>query len=243
MGADLLAQFQDISRGSVPRFDFHLHSTWVDGKDTTSSMHSAAVERGLRCVLFSEHARKTSGDWFGRFADEIRALPSESCRALVGVETKVEDFSGALDTTEAIVSKCDLVMASVHRFPGEKGVVRGFADVDPDEAVETEFKLAMAVLDNPWVDILGHPFGMSYRRFSRRPDEARFRKLIEKAALKGVAVEINGHYHPDPWTLIGWCREAGARVSLGSNAHETASVGQVIRILEGSEPSWNPSEF
>ncbi|MCH7780009.1 MAG: hypothetical protein IH848_04120, partial [Acidobacteria bacterium] len=47
-------------------------------------------------------------------------------------------------------------------------------------------------------------------------------------------------YHPEPWRLVAWCREAGAVVSLGSNAHRTAEVGDIVRALEGrAVPAWS----
>ena len=218
---------------NIPKIDFHLHTTWTDGADSVQAMYDRAIQEGLGMILFSEHARKNSGDWFFRFTQEVRSLPTTSCKALVGVETKVEDVDGNLDTTPEILSLCDLVMASVHRFPGEKGTVRGFGDVSREEAPETEFKLACAILKNPNVDILAHPFGMCYRRFDAPPPEELIKKLITETAKTGIAFEINTYYHPDPWKLIRWCQEAGARISLGSNAHEVNEVGRVIKILQG----------
>ncbi len=236
--ADQLAGFQSISRERVPRLDFHIHTTWTDGTQSAAAMHHAAITAGLEMILFSEHARRTSADWFPAFAAEVRALPQNPCRTLVGVETKVDDLSGAIDSSTAILSCCDLVMASVHRFPGEVGNVWKTRNHSPAGAVDLEFRLAMAVLDNPAVDILGHPFGMCYRRFQIAPPENKMRALIEKAAQTGVAIEINARYHPDPWRLVDWCRQAGATVSLGSNAHALEEVGRVIRILEGHEAAW-----
>jgi histidinol phosphatase-like PHP family hydrolase len=92
------------------------------------------------------------------------------------------------------------------------------------------------------VDILGHPFGMCYRRFKLTPPEDKFHALIEKAAKTGVALEINPQYQPDPWRLIEWCRQGGARISLGSNAHSTTTVGRITRVLRGEEAAWMPSE-
>lgn len=238
VAAGHLSGFRNISRQRVPRLDFHLHTTWTDGTQSAAEMHEAAIRAGLEMVLFSEHARRTSSDWFPTFAAEVRRLPQGRCRALVGVETKVMDLSGEIDTASDIVSCCDLVMASVHRFPGEVGNIHHSRSHTPEQAVDLEFRLAMAALDNPAVDILGHPFGMSYRRFQIAPPEAKMRALIEKAARTGVAIEINVRYHPDPWHLVDWCLEAGAPISLGSNAHALEDVGRVTRILEGKEPSW-----
>lgn len=238
---DFLPKLQLIDPNRIPRFDFHLHTTWTDGKNSVREMHEQAVASNLEYVLFSEHARKTSEEWFERFAREIRSLPSQGCQALVGVETKVEDFEGNIDCTDKILAHCDLVMASVHRFPDKKGAVRDFNDVSAEEAVETEFHLAEAVLDNEKVDILGHPFGMSYRRFGCVPSEEKIIALIRKAAKKRKAFEINCYYHPDPWKLIRWCQQYGAYFSLGSNAHEIGDVGRVIKVLEGKESAWIPS--
>jgi putative hydrolase len=237
-----LSVFRSIAPGNVPRGDFHIHTTWTDGAEDAATMHAAAVAAGLEVVLFSEHGRKSSGDWFPRFAAEIRELPQQPCRALVGLETKVLDMSGEVDTTDPILACCDLVMASVHRFPGEEGIVHSTRSHTPEEALEIEFQLALAVLDNPHVDILGHPFGMCYRRFHIAPPEEKLLQLIAKAAKTGVAIEINSHYHPDPWRMVEWCQQAGAPISLGSNAHAAAEVGRVRRILEGREPAWVPFE-
>lgn len=218
-----------------------MHTTWTDGHDTAADMHQAAIACGLEAILFSEHARRTSGDWFGAFADEVRKLPADRCRAWVGAECKILDFGGAIDICDAVAKACDLVMASVHRFPDPDGDgMRWFADVNPETAVETEMRLMLAVLDNPAVDILGHPFGISRSRFNKDPSEAQFRAVIEKAAATGVAFEINSQYHSNPRDLARWCREAGATVSLGSNAHRAGEVGDIVRALEGQRvPAWS----
>ena len=88
-----------------------------------------------------------------------------------------------------------------------------------------------AVLENPAVHILGHPFGVSMSRFGAKPSEDHYKTIITKAAQTGVAFEINSYYHPDPWLLIRWCREAGARISLGSNAHHVDDVGLISHRL------------
>jgi histidinol phosphatase-like PHP family hydrolase len=230
-----LQPFQKIAPASVPKIDFHMHTKWTDGANTVREMYDRAVAIGMETIAFSEHARSTSGDWFPDFVAEVRALPKSSCKALVGVETKVVDLSGNLDCAPAVLDACDVVLASVHRFPGEKGTVRGFGDVNPAEAADLEFNLAMAILTNKRVSVLAHPFGMCYRRYFVEPGEDRMRALIAKAAEARIAFEINCHYHPDPWKLIQWCQDAGALISLGSNSHDTATVGEIVRVLERNE--------
>ena len=225
----------DITPESVPPVDYHMHTDYTDGRHSAEDMHAAAVDCGLKAILFSEHARKTSGDWFGEFAARVRGLPQENCRTFVGTECKADGFGGEIDTAPEVACHCDLIMVSVHRFPDNKGGLREFRDVPADEALDIEYRLSLAALENPQVDILGHPFGMSLQRYRNEPGEARWRAVIEKAAKFDVAVDISGRYHPYPWQLIEWCREAGAKVTLGSDAHHVNEVGLITRILEGRE--------
>lgn len=222
-----------IERRRVPRIDLHMHTDWTDGAAPVTAMYERCCAEGLDLILFSEHARRISGDWFPDFAAQVRALPIDPCRALVGVECKVDDFGGAVDSTDQILSQCDLVMASVHRFPGETGTTKGTTGgFSPQQAIDMEFRLSMAVMDNPAVDILGHPFGMSLNRFHVDPPWEMFVALIEKSAASGVAFEINARYHKELWRLLDACQAAGAPVSLGSNAHSLDEVGLIVRKLE-----------
>ncbi len=224
-----------LAPGKAPAFDGHIHTIWTDGELPVAGVYAQAVDCGLEAILFSEHARKTSTDWFNDFAAEVRALPTSPCRAFVGVECKVEDFDGTLDTAPEIYDLCDLVMASVHRFPDGKGGAYAFDAVPPEQAVELEFRLSMAALSNPLTDVLGHPFGMSYKRFKTAPGEDLLRELCAAAAKNQVAIEINSAYHPDPWRLIDLCRDAGVQISLGSNAHQQHEIGQIVRLLNKTE--------
>ena len=75
-------------------------------------------------VLFSEHSRKTSKGWFNKFVVEIKRNQKriKNCKLFIGTEVKIKDFKGSLDLNNLIRKRCDYIMASVHRFPGEKGI-------------------------------------------------------------------------------------------------------------------------
>lgn len=230
----ILQNLQKFDGKALPRFDFHMHTDWTDGKDSVSRMHAEAISKGLTSILFSEHARQSTGGWFFEFARQVRSLPQEKCKAYVGVESKILDFKGSLDVNADILDTVDHVMAVVHRFPGEEGVIKGTTgSFSKEEVIDMEFSLAIAALDNPVVNILGHPFGMCYRRFKTVPPEEKVKQLIAKAASKKIAFEINSYYHPEPKRLLEWCLEVGAIVSLGSNAHNALAVGQILKVLEG----------
>ena len=83
-----------VTEASVPQVDYHIHTDYTDGRNTVEEMHGAAIACGLEAILFSEHARKTSGDWFGAFSDRVRALPQDRCSVYIGTECKADGFDG-----------------------------------------------------------------------------------------------------------------------------------------------------
>ena len=230
-----LRVFDACTASEVVAADFHMHTTWTDGNASVVDMHRAAIVAGLRTVLFSEHARASSGDWFGKFAAEVRALPTDRCRALVGAEVKVLNAQGELDIAEPVRQECALVMASVHRFPGETDIRKGRdAGYTEEQAVGIEFELARAALRAGGFDILGHPFGMAYRRFGWAPSQRLIRELARECARAGIAFEVNARYHDRPAEMIALCREENAPISLGSNAHAPEEVGRLQKVFRGA---------
>lgn len=227
-----LAVFESSVEGEVARADFHMHTTWTDGTASVLEMHNAAIAAGLEVVLFSEHARATSGDWFPKFANEVRELPVARCRAFVGAEVKILNYLGEIDICDEVKRECALIMASVHRFPGEISIYQGKeAGYSREEAIGIEFELARAGLRAGGFDILGHPFGMAYRRFGFAPPDNLILELIRECARTKIAFEVNARYHSDPWLLIAKCKAEGAPISLGSNAHNPSEVGALQRIV------------
>jgi putative hydrolase len=225
----LIFPAKSLDFSNIPRVDSHLHTSWTDGEAKVKEVYENAVEKKITTVLFSEHSRKTSTDWFPLFANEVRSLPSIPCKAYVGTEVKVESLDGDIDTVPAISDLCDFVMASVHRFVDSNGCTLQFDEVDPHEAADIEFQMSWAVLNNPGVDILGHIFGMSFKRFNITPSDDKICKLISRAAELGVAIEVNSHYHPNPLKIAQWCSDFNANMTFGSNAHSLENVGSIMK--------------
>lgn len=231
----LIFRARNIDLGALPMVDCHLHTSWTDGECSVQEMYMAATKNELEAVLFSEHSRKTSVDWFGDFAIDVRSMPEKPCKAFVGTEVKVETRSGEIDTVSEISDNCDFVMASVHRLIDKDGNTMQFAETDPEEAVEIEYAMTMAALENPKVNILGHAFGMSFRRFKQNPSSQKLKDVVRTAANYDVVVEINSHYHQDFEQILAWCQDYDALISFGSNAHSAGKVGEMINLLRAVE--------
>ena len=227
---DLIFNSTRVKLESLPLIDSHLHTSWTDGEPSVKEVYLRACEIGLDAILYSEHCRKTSNDWFGNFAKEVRSVEHMGCHAYVGAECKVENYNGDIDISLEIENQCDLIMASVHRFPDHSGGSIPFGDVSQLDAIQHEFDLSWKVLANPKVDILGHIFGMCYKRYSTPPPNEKIEALVRRAAEFNVAIEINSHYHHDRKKLLSICQSYGALVTFGSNAHDLHSIGKSIEF-------------
>jgi putative hydrolase len=230
-GVRLLSLISENIERSIPKVDFHIHTNWTDGLHSVQEMYEAACQLNLECILFSEHARKSSISWFRSFASEVRALPRKPCLALLGVEARVIDFDGNIGIDNDIISLCDLVIGSVHRFPGKEGVPLSFEEVSQNEALEIEFTLTEKLLNNSYIQILGHPMGMCYSKYGATISNRKIVQLVKKAKENGIAFEVNSKYSPNPWKFVKLCRDIGALISLGSDAHSKEKVGEIINVL------------
>ena len=224
--------FDNLKNKKIPRVDLHVHTNWTDGKHTVEQMHLEACKKSLSHIFFSEHSRKESGSWFLDFIKEVKNLSKKKCDAICGTEVKILNFDGDLDLSEEFYKLSDLIMASVHRFPGETS--EDFKKNDSyseDEVIKMEFDLMMSALENSKLDILGHPFGMSIKRFGFDPSEKLFDEIIKKCQKYDKVFEVNCRYHKNPKLLIEKCIANSTKISLGSNAHEKNELGRILENI------------
>jgi|TARA_B100000902_G_C27235145_1_gene876976 histidinol phosphatase-like PHP family hydrolase len=226
--------FERLKNNLVPKVDLHVHTNWTDGENSISEMYQEAENKSLEAIFFSEHSRKESGKWFFDFCKEIDELPLKSCLPIVGTEVKVLNLDGDLDFNNEYKNVCDLIMASVHRFPGEKtnNIWKSKSNLNPEEIIKLEFNLMCASLKNPLTDILGHPFGMSIKRFGIDPPEELFDEIIMLCKKYNKIFEVNSRYHKSPKDLINKCINSNTLISIGSNAHSKNELGNILEEIK-----------
>jgi putative hydrolase len=215
--------------------EMHLHTDYVDGEPSIAEVIRKAESLGLAEIAFTEHVRADSA-WFPEFAGQIRRQAARSgVRVLVGAEVRITDFDGSLDITPEIREHCDIVLASVHRFPGSNGKRLSFADVPRGDFAAIEYRLARGFLRSGGADVLAHPGGMSLRQVGAFPDEF-FRSLMVECRESGVAIEISTSYLRDLPAFLRLLAETDPLVSIGSDAHKLEEIGLCKRMV--SEQLW-----
>jgi len=222
----------DLLRLSDLKGILHVHSTWSDGTNTIREMAEAARAMGMSYLGLCDHSRSAAyagGLSIERVAEqhrEIDALNAEyggSFRVLKGTEVDIL-ADGSLDFPDEVLATFDLVVASVHsRFNLSAG--------------EQTARMIRAVSSGQ-VDIVGHPTGRLL--LTRDPYPLDLFAVIDAAAERGVAIEVNAHpsrLDLDPVALRRGLSK-GLKTSIDPDSHETAGLADVAYGVETARRGW-----
>ena len=198
----------------------HNHSTYSDGLSTIREMALSMIAKGYEYVGIADHsqaaqyARGLYPDRVKEQWNEIDALNEELApfRILKGTEVDILP-DGRLDFGDDLLSGFDYVVASIHsKF-----------QMTEDEAAD---RLCHA-LENPQVDILGHPTGRLLLQRKGYPID--HERVIQCAAKHGKAIELNCHpYRLDlDWRWLARCEELGVPVPINPDAHAISELNYV----------------
>ncbi|PZS18201.1 MAG: PHP domain-containing protein [Pseudonocardiales bacterium] len=208
--------------------DCHTHSDWSDGGSPIEEMAVTARELGHEYLVLTDHSpRLTVANGLSaprlRRQLEVVAECNEALapfRILTGIEVDILT-DGALDQSEELLARLDVVVASVHsklRMPGPEMTAR-----------------MLRAVANPHVDVLGHCTGRLVGG-SRQRAESQFDAdaVFAACAEHGVAVEVN--CRPErldpPKRLLRLSVQAGCLVAIDSDAH---APGQLDWLPYGCE--------
>jgi len=205
-----------VSRADI-RGDLHAHTTETDGRDDLETMARAARDLGYEYLAITEHSKALA---MANGLDETRALAHArrirdvgrrvgGITLLAGIECDIR-LDGSLDLADHCLAELDIVIGSVHS---------GFHQ---DEREMTD--RVLRAMENPWLDILGHPTGRLLLR--RDPYRLDVERVIDAAARHGVALEIN--CQADRLDLSDvharLARERGVTLAMSTDAHSASSL-------------------
>ena len=216
----------EMTAGGAPyraalRGDCHLHSTWSDGGAEIDAMAATAIDLGHEYMVLTDHsARLTVAHGLNeeRLANQLVeierinadiAAAGHEFRVLTGMEVDILE-DGSLDLSDEMLSRLDIVVASVH------------SKLRMESKQMTE-RMVMAIA-NPHVDILGHCTG---RKIGKRPESTFDADFVFAACAQfDTAVELN--CRPErldpPRELIDLAVEYGCWFSIDSDAHATGQL-------------------
>lgn len=201
------------------RGQLHCHSTYSDGSASVREMAVAALRRGYAYLAITDHSRSlavangVSRDRLLQQLNEIAALNEEFAGRLTILTGQEVDIlaDGSLDCDDDLLARLDVVVGSVHIRHKE------------NEAQMTA--RVVTALENPHLDILGHPTGRLLGR--REPFAVDMEAVIQTAKRTGTVLEINAA--PERMDLndayARRAKDAGVKLTVNSDAHSTAGLG------------------
>ena len=220
-----LVTFEDV-QGAV-----HAHSTWSDGRNSLEEMARAAQALGLKFLTVTEHSQAAiyagglKEDDLRRQWEEIdrvnEAVPG--LRLLKGIEVDILE-SGALDYSDGVLEQLEVVIGSIH--------VRHSMDE------EQMTRRLLAAFDNPHLHILGHPTGRLLQ--SREPYPVRMEAVLDKAAERGITVEVNGK--PERLDLktehVRLATQRGVKLVVSCDAHRASDLNNLVYAVATARRGW-----
>ncbi len=232
-------EIEAAEKGELPRLielddlrgALHNHSTWSDGAHTIREMAEAARAMGLQYLGISDHSRSAfyahglSPEDVLRQHEEIDALNAgfDDFVVLKGIESDILP-DGRLDYDDDILARFDFVVASVH----------GHFGLDPVKQTER----CLRAVRNPFTTILGHPTGRLL--LGRDGFEFDLDAVFEAAAEVDCAIEFNANPHrlDLDWRDIPRATRAGARISIGPDAHRREGLRDLRYGVAVGRKAW-----
>ncbi len=158
--------------------------------------------------------------------DEIDALNAASdgtFTILKGIEADIL-ADGGLDYEPGLLDSFDFVIGSIHsRFA-------------MDEPAMTE--RVLRALDDPHLTVLAHPTGRLL--LSRDPYGIDIDAVLETAAERGVAVELNADSHrlDLDWRHLRAAKKLGVTIAIGPDAHSTRGLDNTALGVMMARKGW-----
>ncbi len=224
---DALIEVKDI-KGVI-----HTHSTYSDGIHSLSEMAVSAKEYGYEYLVITDHsqaaayARGLKYDQLTEQWQEIDKLNQthQYIPVLKGIECDILTH-GDLDYDPEILSKFDLIIASIHSA----------FQMDEDKATKRMVK----AIENQYTNIIGHPSGRLI--LSREGYPLDLHKITDACKANQVAIELN--CNPQrmdiDYSFIKLCIDKGVLIAINPDAHNRSSIqdipGGVIAARKGMLP-------
>lgn len=204
--------------------DSHTH-TVASGHaySTVHEMAREAAEKGLKLLGITDHSMNMPGTCGEFHFANLKVLPRElyGIEVMFGTELNIMDFNGTVDMSERLLKRMDVVIASLH----VPCITAG--------SVEQNTQAYLKVMENPYVNIIGHPDD------SRYPVD--YEALVQAAKEREVLLELNNSSlapyasreggKENDLILLNLCKKYQAPIILGSDAHTQEDVGD-FRYLE-----------
>ena len=230
----------------IYRTDYHVHTTFSDGRSLPDAYVGPALEAGMSELGFSEHITlfRDPDKWnmdpanTGNYLTYLHELRARTHNLRIRKGLEVDFFKGKEEETRSFLSGLDLdyVIGSVH-YMGNTTVDSGpdyYENKDIDKLFAEYFDIVISAINSGLFDIIGHPDLVRIYGYRMVNDpEPLYYKLASALKDNNVAFEVNTNgrnrpladFYPDRRFLHVF-RELNVPVCVNSDAHMPSRIGQ-----------------
>lgn len=206
--------------------DLHTHSI-ASGHGTSctiSQMAKHAAKKGLKLLGITDHGPATLAAGTPSYFRSLTFSPRKrfGVDLLYGIELNILDTAGHVDLEEALLSKLDYAIASMHTWNYRPGTC------------EENTQAYLNVIKNPHVKILGHCDNPHY--------PVDYEALAASAKESGVIFEINeaslapygyrGDTRENNREILRCCSKYQVPILLSSDSHGAEHIGDFTYAAE-----------
>lgn len=230
----------------IYKTDYHMHSSYSDGRSSPEDYIAPAIAAGLSEIGFSEHLTlfKDPEDWnmnpvnVTPYIDHLEILRNASKKIKIKTGLEVDFFAGKEEEIRAFLKPLplDYIIGSVH-YLGEKTVDVGpefYEGKSIDKLFEAYFESVCTAVESNLFNIIGHCDLIRIYGYKPASDQEQlYRKLAQTMKRHNVAFELNTNgrnrpladFYPDRKFLHVF-KEEDVPVCVNSDAHKPSRVGQ-----------------
>lgn len=232
-----------------------MHSRFsFDGQNTCSDMASAAWNRGLKYICFTEHHNESieipqfhRQIPYSEYFETIASLKEEyrgRMEILCGIEyDQPELYPEAL--AELQEYDLDMIMGSMHHVFGVyAGCDAPFKRHFPDEVIEEYYRLTTIAAKQGMIDVIGH-FDLVLKCCPDRSIDMKKKRVAALRAIaeNNIALEINtgglrceyGSPYPTQNVIEEFAEVGGKMILFGSDAHCVNDVASPFDKIENMD--------
>ena len=230
----------------IYRTDYHMHSTYSDGRSVPEDYIAPAIAAGLSEIGFSEHLTlfRDPEDWnmnpvnISPYINNIQELRGRTKSIKIKIGLEVDFFEGREEETRAFLNllPLDYIIGSVH-YLGEKTVDLGlefYEGKNINRLFESYFDSVCTAVASGIFDMIGHCDLIRIYGYKPSADmEPLYRKMAKTMKEHNVAFELNTNgrnrpladFYPDR-KFLHIFKEESVPVCVNSDAHMPSRVGQ-----------------
>lgn len=218
------------------KIDLHMHTRFSDGVSSVDEILAAVEVKGLTVAAITDHfsefenlpKRMTKN----RLKEYLSSL--EGFKLLKGVEAEILG-DGSVSISNTTLSLLDIVIGGLHSIHGIGFWGDNTPILDQSKYMDAIRVAIIKAMESRKLDIIAHvmriPETLQFEYSDSIWDEWT-KSVVRSASDNNVAVELSGAWKIPDERFVKECLSQGVKLSLGSDAHSSKTVGETSYGIE-----------